>query len=237
MVAGEQTRLGDVVDRDEVVFVRATVIPDLVGGLGIRLPLIAPDGVPGLEETPGAIVEDVGALLRRAVSVEEVEAGAAVEVVVLRGRRLLSAQHAVEARFFRVEEGERRRSRLHRTGEGQRSLRTIDGGDDGAQRDRGASIRVGHEHSRRKRTDLFGSERDRARPCGERNGQDRLDGLLCEDAEGLHAVDAETAKSRRGREHETARPVRRQRGGDTRRKDSSRGSRGSLIELFNQRRP
>ena len=43
MMPRQQARLGDVVHIDAVVLIRAAVVPDLVGALGVLLPLVSGD--------------------------------------------------------------------------------------------------------------------------------------------------------------------------------------------------
>ena len=92
VVVVEQSGLGHVVDRDDVVGTGGADVPDLAVLLGVILPLLAEQ--PAVERIEVAAV-DAEVLVVAAVAVQEADAGTAVEFVVA-----TRSEHAIETRVL-----------------------------------------------------------------------------------------------------------------------------------------
>ena len=93
VIVGQQAGLGHVIDRDHVIGIGGADVPDLAVLFGVLLPDVAAEQAAVERFELGAIDPEI--LVVAAVAVHEVDAGAAIELVVAR-----RAEHAVQAGVF-----------------------------------------------------------------------------------------------------------------------------------------
>ena len=94
MLVLEQARLGHKIHRNDIRGVGTAVVPDLVRLFGVFLPFIP--GQATVQRVKGCAIRTIQGI-ETAVTVQEIEAGAAVETVVVR-----SAQDAVQTGVLNV---------------------------------------------------------------------------------------------------------------------------------------